>query len=76
MLGPLEMDVDECIEANNELAAAVCRAKLTSQSSLMVRKLQPQFNSARLESAVQRVIRQSGVSETDLPNDGKIENFS
>jgi hypothetical protein len=70
MLGRLEMDVDGCIMAYSELTAAVFGEKLSRMPFNITGKGQARFDSAKLESAIQRVIRQSGVSETDLLNDG------
>jgi hypothetical protein len=70
MLGRLEMDVDECITAYSELAAAVFSEKLSRMPFNIMGKVQARFDSAKLESAIRRVIRQSGLSETDLLNDG------
>jgi hypothetical protein len=70
MLGRLEMDVDECITAYSELAAAVFGKKLSRIPFNIKGKIQARFDSAKLESAVRQAIGRSGVSETDLLNDG------
>ena len=70
MLGRLEMDVDECIAAYSELAAAVFGQKSSRIPFNIKGKIQERFDSAKLESAIREVIGQSGVSETDLLNDG------
>jgi hypothetical protein len=70
MLGRLEMDVNECIAEYSELAAAVFGEKLSRMPFNIMGKVQARFDSAKLESAIRNVIRQSGVSETDLLNDG------
>jgi len=70
MLGRLEMDVDECIAAYSDLAAAVFGEKLHHIPVNIKGEIKPRFNSARLQSAVQKVAAQSGASETDLLNDG------
>ncbi|KAJ5625973.1 protein kinase subdomain-containing protein [Penicillium lagena] len=70
MLGRLEMDVDKCIEAYSDLAAAVFREKLRSFPINFKGDITAQFDSAKLESAIQKVVEDSGVSKRDLFNDG------
>ncbi len=69
MLGRLEMDVDECIAAYSDLAAAVFGEKLRSIPVNMKGKVKPRFDSVKLESAIRKVVTQNGASETDLLND-------
>jgi hypothetical protein len=70
MLGRLEMDVDECIAAYSDLAAAVFGEKLSHIPVNMKGQVKPRFDSARLESAIKKVVTRSGASVTDLLNDG------
>jgi hypothetical protein len=70
MLGRLEMDVDECIAAYSNLAADVFGEKIHRSLWNIRRKVKSQFDSAKLESAIRKVVVQSSVSETDLFNDG------
>ncbi|KAH7060960.1 hypothetical protein BKA63DRAFT_528100 [Paraphoma chrysanthemicola] len=70
MLGRLEMSVDECIDAYSELAAAVFGEKLHRLPATIRGAVQPRFDSARLESAIRKVVAQGGASETALFNDG------
>jgi hypothetical protein len=70
MLGRLEMDVDECIAAYSDLAAAVFGEKLSHFPVNIKGKVKPRFDSAKLESAIRKAVAQSGASETDLLNDG------
>ncbi|GFF61344.1 putative Pfs, NB-ARC and TPR domain protein (JCVI) [Aspergillus udagawae] len=70
MLGRLEMDVDKCIDAYSELAAVVFGEKLSSIPLNFKGDITPQFDSAKLESAIQKVIEDSGASKKDLFNDG------
>ena len=65
MLARLEMDVDECISAYNELMKTVFEEKSSWLPVNWVRS-----HSARLESAIKRVITSHGAQETDLFNDG------
>ncbi|GIC93461.1 uncharacterized protein Aud_009949 [Aspergillus udagawae] len=71
MLGRLEMDVDECIAAYTDLAAHVFGEKLSRFPVNIRGGVKPRFDSARLESAIKKVVTQKSVSETDLLNDGK-----
>ncbi|KAF2196381.1 phospholipase, patatin family protein [Delitschia confertaspora ATCC 74209] len=70
MLGRLEMDVDQCITAYSSLAEAVFGKKLSSIPFNLKGKVKSRFDSAKLESAIQEVVKESGVSESDLFNDG------
>ena len=70
MLGRLEMDVDECITAYSDLAEVVFGQKQSSLPFNIKVKVQSRFDSAKLESAIRKVLVQSGASETDLLNDG------
>lgn len=70
MLGRLEMSVDECITAYSDLAAEVFDEKPNRIPVNMKGKLKSRFDSARLESAIKKVVTQSGMSETALFNDG------
>ncbi|KAK7193328.1 phosphorylase superfamily protein, partial [Paraphaeosphaeria sporulosa] len=70
MLGRLEMSVDECIAAYSELAAAVFGERLHRLPVNMKGGVQPRFDSATLENAIQKVVKQGGASETALFNDG------
>jgi hypothetical protein len=70
MLGRLEMGVDECIAAYNDLAAAVFGEKLSSIPFNFKGDVKVRFDSAKLEIAIRKVVKQSGASEEDLFNDG------
>jgi len=70
MLGRLEMDVDKCIAAYSDLAADVFGEKLHRLPVNIKGGFKPRFDSARLQSAVQKVVSQSGASKADLLNDG------
>ncbi|KAF7173630.1 hypothetical protein CNMCM6106_007691 [Aspergillus hiratsukae] len=70
MLGRLEMDVDECIAAYTNLAADVFGEKLSRFPVNIKGGVKPRFDSARLESAIKKVVTQKGASESDLLNDG------
>lgn len=70
MLGRLEMDVDQCIDAYSGLAAAVFGEKLRSLPINFKGDVTAKFDSKKLERAIQKVIEDSGVSAQDLFNDG------
>lgn len=70
MLGRLEMDVDECIEAYSDLAAAVFSKKLSRLPVTINGKIKPRFDSTKLEEAIQKVVAQGGASNTELLNNG------
>ncbi|KAF2478028.1 phospholipase, patatin family protein [Lindgomyces ingoldianus] len=68
MLGWLEMSVDECITAYSDLAETVFGEKLSRIPVNIKGKVKPRFDSAKLESAIKKVITQCGACETDLFN--------
>lgn len=70
MLGRLEMDVDQCIAAYSGLAEAVFGVKTSRLPFNLKGKVKARFDSAKLEMAVQKTIKDSGISETALLNDG------
>ena len=70
MLGRLEMDVDECIDAYSDLAVAVFGAKLNSVPVNFKGDITARFDSAKLESAIGKVVEDSGASRQDLFNNG------
>ena len=70
MLGRLEMDVDKCIGAYSDLTAAVFGEKLSSIPVNITGGVKARFDSAKLESAIRKVIKDSGVSNQDLFDDG------
>ena len=70
MLGRLEMDVDECIAAYNELTEAVFADKLTGTPVNLEGEVESRFDSNKLKRAIQNMISRSGASEADLLNDG------
>lgn len=70
MLGRLEMDVDACIDAYSGLAAAVFGDKLKSFPFNWKGSVKARFDSAKLESAIRKVVADSGISKEILFNDG------
>jgi hypothetical protein len=71
MLGRLEMDIDKCISAYSDLAAAVFGEKLSSVPVSIKGDVNARFDSAKLENMIRTVIEKSGVSYQELFNDGK-----
>ncbi|CEJ57466.1 Putative Pfs, NB-ARC and TPR domain protein (JCVI) [Penicillium brasilianum] len=69
MLGRLEMDVDACIGAYSSLAAAVFDDKLKSIPFNWKGSVKARFDSAKLESVIQKVVEDSGTSKETLFND-------
>jgi hypothetical protein len=70
MLGRFEMDVDECIIAYAKLAEAVFSQKKSRLPFNLKGKVKAQFDSLKLEKAIRDTIKGSGISETDLFNEG------
>ncbi len=70
MLGRLEMDVDQCIVAYSSLAESVFGEKKSRLQFNIKGKVKAQFDSAKLEKAIRKTIKDSGISETALLNDG------
>lgn len=69
MLGRLEMDVDECIMAYNELTKTVFENKSSWLPVSWKFQTGSQFDSAKLKSAILRVITGHCATESDLFND-------
>lgn len=70
MLGRLEMDVDECIEAYTELMKTVFSGKSSRLPIDLKGKVKARFDSTKLRSAILSVMVKRGFSETDRFNDG------
>jgi hypothetical protein len=70
MLGRLEMDVDECIAAYTNLMKIIFEEKTSFMPITLRGDIRPQFDSAKLESAIKKVVTSHGAKETDLFNDG------
>ncbi|KAK3942068.1 hypothetical protein QBC46DRAFT_84908 [Diplogelasinospora grovesii] len=72
MLGRLEMDVDDCISQYTSLMKSVFdKQSRMLPLSLPWGDIEARFDSAKLKSAIERVITDAGASATDLFNDGK-----
>jgi hypothetical protein len=72
MLGRLEMNVDECISAYEDLMKAVFEEKLRRVPIGWTGNTKAQFDSGKLKSAVEKVITSHGLSQADLFNDGTV----
>jgi hypothetical protein len=70
MLGRLEMDVDECITAYNDLTKMVFGEKFNKLPINLKGDIKPQFDSATLERAIKEVIASRSISEAAKLNDG------
>jgi hypothetical protein len=70
MLGRLGMDVDQCIAAYSDLAAAVFSERLSHFPVNLSGTVRARFDCEKLEGAIKKVVVQSGASETALFNDG------
>ena len=64
------MNVDDCITAYSDLAAAVFGEKLSRTPFSFTGQVKSRFDSAKLEKAIQKTIAQSNTAETELFNDG------
>lgn len=71
MLGRLEMDVDECIEAYRQLIKSVFSEKSSKIPVDCSGNIKAQYDSRKLRSAIEEVIIRSGCCPGDLLNDGK-----
>jgi Patatin-like phospholipase len=71
MLGRLEMDVDECVSAYNELIKAMFEKKSSWLPVSWMGRTTAQFDSNKLRSAIEEMIRNKGASTADVFNDGK-----
>lgn len=71
MLGRLEMDVDECIEAYRELMKSIFSAKVNNLPFDWSGSIQAQYDSKKLRTAIENVVTRAGSSPRDLLNDGK-----
>ena len=70
MLGRLELDVDECIEAYTELMSAVFGEKISNLPVDWSGNIKAQFDSDKLKAAIEHVIEKAGFSPDDLMDDG------
>lgn len=69
MLGRLEMNVDECILAYSDFSRSIFGSKSSRLPVSWKLRTRAQFDSAKLRSAITRVITSHCNSESDLFND-------
>lgn len=72
MLGRLEMDVDECISAYTKLMGTVFEKKTHSRALSFSGDVQAQFDSNKLRSAIETVIRDARRSPEENFNKGEL----
>lgn len=70
MLGRLEMDVDECISAYEDLMKNVFEEKSRRVPISWIGNTKAKFDSGKLKSAIEKVITSRGLHQADLFNDG------
>lgn len=70
MLGRLEMDVDECIEAYNELSEKIFSQPKRRFALSRSAKIVARFDSAKLEKAIVKIITSRGLPPDTLFDDG------
>lgn len=69
MLGRLEMDVDECIAAYVQLMKNIFEKPSKRSFYSLFGKIESQFDTTKLEEAINQVISSCGVGPADLFND-------
>jgi hypothetical protein len=69
MLGRLEMDVDQCIQAYIKLMQTIFGKPAKWALSSPFGKIKPRFDANKLEDAINEVIIDCGAKPTDLFND-------
>lgn len=71
MLGRLEMDVQECIDAYRELMKTIFSEKYRAVCIDLSGNVKAQYDSRKLRLAIEEVIRRAGYSPSALLNDGE-----
>ncbi|KAH7371192.1 acyl transferase/acyl hydrolase/lysophospholipase [Pyrenochaeta sp. MPI-SDFR-AT-0127] len=71
MLGRLEMDVDECITAHCRLMDSIFKTRSNSLRISRAGRAKAQFGSNALESAIEELLNNKGISPTDAFNNDK-----
>ncbi|KAJ5917206.1 hypothetical protein N7466_010760 [Penicillium verhagenii] len=70
MLGRLELDVNECIDAYSELMTCVFGEQMSHIPVDWSLNIRAKFDSKRLKAAIEHVISRAGASPSDLMDDG------
>lgn len=71
MLGRLEMDIDECIDAYCQLMKSIFSEKANNIPVDWAGNIQAQYDSKKLRAAIEEVVTRASASPQDLLNDGK-----
>jgi hypothetical protein len=71
MLGRLEMDVDDCIEAYTELIKTIFSKRESRTGQGLRSSLEAKFSSRRLQEGIESVLKKQGVSPDEAFNDGR-----
>lgn len=64
------MEVDQCIVAYSNVAESVFGKKSSRLPFSIKGKVKARFDSVKLEQAIRKTISDSGISDTELFNDG------
>jgi calcium-independent phospholipase A2-gamma len=67
MLGRLEMNIDDCIEAFTEMMDEIFKQKAKIPFKLFSGEVKPRYDSATLERCIRKVVTEAG-----LPPDAKL----
>lgn len=70
MLGRLELDIDQCIQAYNDLMKSIFSDKINNLPVDLSGNIKAQYDSQKLKHAIENVIIRSGASPNDLLDDG------
>ena len=70
MLGRLEMDVDECITAYEELMGSIFEERAHWLPFSPSMKVKPKFDSQKVRTAIENVLQQCGMPKDTRLNDG------
>ena len=71
MLGRLEMTVEACITAYEELMKSIFEAKRSRLPVSLPGKTKARFDSGKLRKAIEKVVTENGASPEDLFDDGR-----
>ena len=71
MLGRLEMTVEACITAYEELMKSIFEAKQSRLPVSWSGKTKARFDSDKLRKAIEKVVTDNGASTEDLFDDGR-----
>jgi hypothetical protein len=69
MLGRLEMDIDDCIKAYTSMFQTVFTTR--GRPISILGKIKGRFDSAVFEKCIGEILKERGLSDAELFNDGK-----